>query len=92
MSSRSAAVRLVWFLTTGLLLLPSLSNAHDSDGLIDYWGESTWLGSSPGVSSDLAAGLFNPAAYAMADRAGLTSARACLEEGRPTVERPRNTR
>ena len=70
MSSRSAAVRLVWFLTTGLLLLPSLSNAHDSDGLIDYWGESTWLGSSPGVSSDLAAGLFNPAAYAMADRAG----------------------
>ena len=44
--------------------------AGDSEGLPDYWGESTWLTSAPGVSDDLAAGLFNPAAYSVVQDAG----------------------
>ncbi len=45
--------------------------AEDGDGLPDYFGESSWLLSPPGMAPGLAAGLFNPAAYGVAENNGL---------------------
>jgi len=71
MGPQSAPSRLVSILVAVVLLSSSAGHARGGDGLPDYWGESTWLGSPPGVSSDLAAGLFNPAVYAMSSHNGL---------------------
>jgi len=49
----------------------SFARAAKDDGLPDYATESSWLSSPPGMSSSLAAGLFNPAAFGTGSRSGI---------------------
>jgi protease-4 len=60
-------------LTGGTLGLPpdTLAGVAPPGGLPDYWRESRLLVEVPGASSSLAAGLFNPAAWAVRPRGGL---------------------